>query len=102
MEIRFINEDNRATIKLSGEFGYADAFPFFAVAEKALHAKARDGIVVDLEGVNYIDSSGIGKLIHLSKQAQASGQKLSLINLQPTVRSVFSTMKLDRLLNIGG
>jgi len=46
-------------------------------------------LVVDLGGVTYIDSSGLGALVGAMKQARAAGGDLRLSGLQGDVRSVF-------------
>jgi anti-anti-sigma factor len=73
-----------------------DAGLFFATAE-ALEDRVRgftDGdtppraVVLDLEGVNFIDSQGAAKLAELHRLVAASGATLRLARLKPRVRSV--------------
>jgi sulfate permease, SulP family len=69
---------------------------FFATAE-ALESRFRDvvedgqkreAVVLDLEGVNFIDSQGSAKLTELHRLAAADGLALRLARVKPHVRSV--------------
>lgn len=55
-------------------------------------------VVVDLAGVEHIDSSGIAALIGISKRMNASsGGRLVLCGAGAWIAGVFHTMKIDRL-----
>lgn len=51
--------------------------------------KERPCIVIDLSGVNFMDSSGIGVIVGALKRARERGGTLSLVNPQPRVRRIF-------------
>jgi len=57
-------------------------------------------IVVDMAGVQWIDSSTIGGFIGLHKRCQEAGRHLILHAVQPPVTEVLRFCKLDRLLLI--
>lgn len=46
-------------------------------------------LVVDLSGVHFMDSSGIGVIVGALKRARERGGSLSLVGLQPRVRRIF-------------
>ena len=52
-------------------------------------------VLIDLEKVNYIDSSGLATFIELFQKMKRFDGKLVLFNLNTTVRSVFEIAKLD-------
>ena len=64
---------------------------FFATAE-ALEDRVRaigaDALVLDLEGVNFIDSQGASKLAELHRLAEAGGFTLRLARVKPHVLAV--------------
>jgi anti-sigma B factor antagonist len=53
-------------------------------------------IVIDLEMVQYMDSSGVGTMVSLKREIERLGGKLMLAGLQPRVRGVFEITQLDR------
>lgn len=55
-------------------------------------------LVIDLEAVTYIDSAGIGCLIHVYRLLEARGGSLELSALQPRVAATLSMTGVDRFL----
>jgi len=56
--------------------------------------------VVDLSGVNYMDSSGVATLVEAMQISRRQSTKLVLCSLQDKVRSVFEIARLDRVFEI--
>ena len=57
-------------------------------------------LVVNLEGVSYLDSSGIGTLVEVFRRVNGFGGKLALCGLSDRVHSVFEITKLDKFFKI--
>lgn len=57
-------------------------------------------IVLDLSGTEYIDSSGCGVLVSVSKQLRDRGGELVLAGLTGDVQLLFTLTKLDQLFTI--
>jgi len=53
--------------------------------------------VIDFEHTGYIDSSGLGVLVSLSKKIREQGGELRLANLNEDLRTLFELTKLDTL-----
>lgn len=51
-------------------------------------------VIVDLGGVTYIDSSGVGMLVAKLKTLKERGGDLKLVNLSPRAESLFGMLKL--------
>jgi anti-sigma B factor antagonist len=51
-------------------------------------------ILVDLDGVSYIDSSGVGMMVALLKTVQRSGGDIRLLRLNSRGQRLFSLLKL--------
>ena len=56
--------------------------------------------IVDFEKTGYIDSSGLGVLVSLSKKIREQGGDLRLANLNEDLRTLFELTKLDTLFTI--
>ena len=56
--------------------------------------------VIDFEHTGYIDSSGLGVLVSLSKKIREQGGELRLSNLNDDLRTLFELTKLDTLFRI--
>ncbi len=57
-------------------------------------------LIIDLVGVTYMDSSGVGTLVEIKRRVEQAGGKLVLIGMQQRVRSVFEITRLDRFFTI--
>ncbi len=56
--------------------------------------------LVDLGGLDYIDSTGLGSLLHLYREAKARGGTLRLYNPTPAVRDIFDVTHLNKVLEV--
>ena len=56
--------------------------------------------VIDFSNTGYIDSSGLGVLVSLSKKIRERSGELRLANLNEDLRTLFELTKLDTLFKI--
>jgi len=70
--------------------------------QKVLDALEGGGkkFVVDFSKTGYIDSSGLGVLVSLSKKIREQGGELRLANLNDDLKTLFELTKLDTLFQI--
>jgi anti-sigma B factor antagonist len=54
-------------------------------------------VVVDFTNSGYIDSSGLGALVSLSRRLRESGGDLRLVGLNEDLRTLFELTRLDAL-----
>jgi len=57
-------------------------------------------IIVNLNSVSYVDSSGLATLVEMLKKTRGYGGKLRISNLAPKVKSLFEITKLEKLFEI--
>jgi anti-sigma B factor antagonist len=57
-------------------------------------------LLIDFSGTGYIDSSGLGALVSISKRIREVGGELRLSGLNDDLRSLFELTKLDTLFAI--
>lgn len=53
-----------------------------------------------LDGVEYLDSSGLGALVRLQRQVNSRSGSLELRGLQPAIRGLIQLTRLDRVFAI--
>lgn len=66
---------------------------------KLLASGARK-FLIDFRDTAYIDSSGLGVLVSLSKKIREKGGEMRLSNLNEDLRTLFELTKLDTLFHI--
>ncbi|MBM4118816.1 STAS domain-containing protein [bacterium] len=98
MEIRRSDEGTQVTLSVKGEIEVYSLPEFSRQVEALLDGPAT--VVLDLEALDYIDSSGLGFLVTLHERMERQGQRLILANLRSHVTRVFKITRLDQILDI--
>jgi len=98
MQISCLEDQDLVTIAVEGELEVYSLPEFSRLAESYLGGPAR--LVLDMERLEYIDSSGLGFLVTLHERLQRQSQSLRVVNLQPHVARVFRITRLDQILDI--
>jgi anti-sigma B factor antagonist len=55
---------------------------------------------VDMDGINFLDSSGVGILLSIHRKLPAEGAEVTLRNVDPAVRSTLELLRLHRVFNL--
>lgn len=66
----------------------------------SLFDEGKNNLVIDLQDVRFVDSSGLGSLVSGFKNASARNGTLKLSGLQPQVKSMFELTRLHRVFEI--
>jgi anti-anti-sigma factor len=90
-----ITSNDPGTIVLVGRLDAAQA----PVAQDFLDTVCGD-CVLDLEGLEYISSAGLGVLLRTLKRLMASGHRLKLIQVNRHIRDIFTYSGFDKLFDI--
>jgi anti-sigma B factor antagonist len=73
-----------------------------AQCEKALHFL--DGVaaphVIELRGLEYLSSAGLGVLLKTQKRVMAAGKGLRLVNVNRHIRDIFKYAGFDKIFEI--
>lgn len=72
-----------------------------AALEELIAEEVRRGfaeLVVDLEGLSFIDSTGIKVLVETGRQAAELGRRFGVVNPTGQVRKIFEVTALDSIL----
>ncbi|HKW57030.1 MAG TPA: STAS domain-containing protein [Candidatus Acidoferrum sp.] len=97
MAIETRTQDGVTIVKLTGKLGMGPALDQFNAAIQELLSQSRNRIVLDLEEMKAIDSSGIGMLVRHLTTAKRSGGAIKLYNPGPMI---VQSLKMVGLLNL--
>ncbi len=86
-------------VKVAGQLIVANRHELKQLVTDAVEQGARK-FVVDFSDTGYIDSSGLGVLVSLSRKLRDEGGDLRLAGLNADLVSLFELTKLDGLFNI--
>lgn len=81
-------DNDTAVIRLTGRFDFSGHREFRHCYEAALQEPAVRKIDVDLNSVEYLDSSALGMLLLLKEQADARALPVSLLNCSGMVKEI--------------
>jgi HptB-dependent secretion and biofilm anti anti-sigma factor len=92
--------DNKGILTLSGRFDFSIHRDFRSNYESILSTAGVNEIDVDLNGVDYIDSSALGMLLLLREKATGKNIQMTLLNPKDSVRQVLEVANFGRLFSI--
>ena len=65
-----------------------------------LFEEGKNNLIIDLQGVKFVDSSGLGAMVSGFKNASSRNGSLKLSGLQLQVKSMFELTRLHRVFEI--
>ncbi len=95
---RFEGEDT-AVIAVTGEMDVANAGQVKQAALKLISDGVRR-LVIDLQGTEYMDSSGLGTLVGLLKRIKEAGGEMPIAAAQPRVKRLFEITGLTQVFQL--
>ncbi len=90
--------DSATTVTVTGEVDLESSPELWADLQRRIVADA--DVRVDLNGVDYMDSTGVAVLVRALKQAQQVKSVLTLVRPSPRVEAVLDLARLSSLFNI--
>lgn len=91
--------NNTTMVTVEGQLIVANRQELKQLVQDALERGARR-FVFDFTRTAYVDSSGLGALVSISKRVREAGGDLRLAGLNEDLRSLFELTKLDTLFAI--
>lgn len=85
-------------LRLSGPFTLNNMFAF----QDELRSLKPPCLIMDLAGVPYMDSAGLGVIMNYHVAAQGAGRKLLLAEVNDRLRALMEMTRVDAILNIRG
>ncbi len=85
-------------IKIAGEFDMVTAEEFRRLVDPELDRRQIRNLVINLGGVSFIDSSGLGVIIGRYKKLSQSGGKLWIAAARPPVRKILELSGLQKII----
>ncbi len=95
------HDDHIRVISVSGEIHVSTAPEFSQRLSDAIAAGTR-GVVIDMSGVEFIDSTGLSVLLNALRLVGQRDGALALVCTNPTVLRLFQITSLDETFDIFG
>jgi len=99
VDIKKVNRPGVSIIEMNGKFDIEQAENFENNFNKLIADRPKT-VGLDLNNVNYIDSSAIGSIIKSLNTVKNYGGEMILFGLKPMILNVFKLAKLDNFFKI--
>jgi anti-sigma B factor antagonist len=100
LEIANREREGIAILDLKGRITMGDELTRFRQSVQSLTQNAGQKIILNMEGVDYIDSTGLGAVVMCSTAARKSGGVAKLLNLNKRNIELLVTTKLATIFEI--
>jgi anti-sigma B factor antagonist len=100
MQISTRRLDKTAILDISGDIDLAHSSEVRRVMLLEFRENHTPRVILNLLGVNYIDSSGVASLVEALKAARDVGSRLILFGLSPIAHEVLQLSKLLKIFEI--
>lgn len=99
-----ISESTVGAVQVLRLAGYLDGQTFIELERKVetLLKAGRNRLVLELSGLTYIASAGVGVFINSAHTAKKTGGNVQLVNPSSSVREIFGILGLEAIFTIHG
>lgn len=98
MNVEMETRGNNLMVRLKGELDHHAAESFRSRIQKELEKGRARNLVLNMSGLSFMDSSGIGVILGRYNFIKKTGGKIAVCNLKPQVRKVFHTAGLSSII----
>lgn len=98
---QFIRSDDgdTTTIQISGKLDVLTAPEMQPIIDE-LVAEQRPRVIVDLSGVDLIDSSGVAAIVALYKRVQQEGGEVKVVGVRDQPLAIFKLLRMDKVFKL--
>lgn len=97
MKLEFVVNKKTLIVRVCGELDMVAADYFRREVDENMEKNCCDNLVLNLDGVNFIDSSGLGVILGRYKKITALGGKLAIVGAPQQVKRI---LELSGILKI--
>ncbi len=93
-------DGDKITITLQGKITFENTGEIREKMKEILREDSIKHLILNMEGVSFIDSSGLGLLVSIKNTMIRKDGTFSMVNLSDTVRKIMKQTGLDRYFGI--
>jgi anti-sigma B factor antagonist len=100
MQVESIQNGRALVITVNGRLDTTTASDFESSCFELITSNAHNGIVIDLQALEYMSSAGLRSILSLGKKVKAQGGSLVFCNLQGMVQEVFDVSGFTSIFSV--
>jgi anti-anti-sigma factor len=93
-------ESGYAVITISGRLALGGETEKLNAAMNALLQKDQKRVVLDITGLDYVDSSGVGMLVSCLSNVKKAGGEMKVVGANQRIKRIFSMTGIDGLMQM--
>ena len=97
-KLTYTSEDGILTLKLTGEIDQHSAVGLREEADRLIYLEHPKKLLLDLSGIDFMDSSGLGFIMGRYALVSKLGGTLALLNPNARVSRILSLSALERII----
>ena len=99
IHVRKLAKKNAGVVCVEGEVGYSETADLRQAIAETLRSGV-DRVFVDLSGVSFIASDGLGALVQAFQEARAAGKDFDIVHPQPHILGILQKTQLTKLFHV--
>ncbi len=100
MEIERVDEGDATIVIVRGVIKLGESASTFSGFLHQVLDEGRSPVLVDLEGIDHVDSTGLGELVGHLQRFEEQGRRLAFINPARRLRKLFELTRLNEVFPI--
>jgi anti-sigma B factor antagonist len=100
MEIERLDEDDATIVTVRGVIKLGESASAFSSFLGDVLDQGRNPVLIDLEGIDYVDSTGLGELVGHLQRFEAQGRRMAFVNPARRLRKLFELTRLEEVVPI--
>lgn len=100
LHMEFVTKQDVLIIRLTGELDHHTAEHLRRQAEQKINEASIKHILLNLEGLSFMDSSGLGVILGRYKQISHLGGKMIVCAISPTIHRLFELSGLFKIITV--
>ena len=100
MNVQYESREGQLRVWLRGELGHHEAISLMARLSALVEDHLPACTVLDLSGLEFMDSSGIAVVVQTTRKCQSCGGRLTVTGTPPQAQKVLTCAGIHRLVDI--
>ncbi len=100
MEIERLDDGDGTIVIVRGVIKLGESASTFSSFLREVLDQGRSPVLVDLEGIDHVDSTGLGELVGYLQRFEEQGRRMAFINPARRLRKLFELTRLDEVVPI--
>ncbi|UOQ42648.1 anti-sigma F factor antagonist [Halobacillus salinarum] len=100
LQVNFVTRENVLLVRLAGELDHHEASRLREAWQEQLQSNNVGHVIVNLEKLNFMDSSGLGVLLGRYKEIQTTGGEMVICSISPEVKRLFDLSGMFKIVKL--